>query len=319
MKIGILFVGLMLLVAPSRAEEKWLWRLNLTPGQTYVLTTESSSLSVAQSPANNGKTEKIVTENLSQIAMDYDVLARDEKGVATIKTTYRTFENQTTIRGPEGVRFSSKQPPANAPDFQGVLQSLVGVELQFQIAPDGKVLKVEGIEKLLEKLDAALEKIEGDKPTGVFKNLFGSMFSEEKLRQMTEKSIGTLPAQAVAIGESWNYKFELPLGATPTQITGQRTLKARENGRATIAETAEFSTQTESEPLPTSEIKVKSEFSGHSTGVSTVDEATGLTLESHLTQKMSGKISVTLPDKPTQTTPLSVDTEIVTTIKPRRK
>lgn len=317
MKNWFLILGLFLLIAPLQAQEKWLWRLHWTAGQNYVLTTETTSISVSQVPTEHEKTEELTSENTSRIVMDYDVLAVDEKDNVTIRLTYRSLENETVLRGPEGVRFDSKNPPPNSPDTNAPLRAMAGLSLQSVIAPDGKVLKIEGLKALVEKTKASFEKLNDPQTRAVAQQIFDATFSEKNLRAMVEKSVGTLPPAPLDLGQSWNYQFEVPLGLVSMNIEGQRTLAGRGAGVATITETAEFSSTLKGEELPDGAGTLQIEFAGQLTGVTTVDEATGLALESHISQKMKGKITLAVPDKPTMITPLNTDIEIVTTMKPR--
>jgi hypothetical protein len=69
-------------------------------------------------------------------------------------------------------------------------------------------------------------------------------------------------------------------------------LQSRQNGALTIAENGTLSFGGSSKPMSVGDTSVQTDMSGNYTGTTILDEATGFTRSSQITQRLGGKMTV---------------------------
>lgn len=298
-------------LSPGSSGVLWRWKVQPEIGSRYVLRTfarsEMQMSGLPSAPARAGlpkpPTSVSIIARSSSVA-DYEVLSRDAQNATTVKLTYRSFDSSSSAITP-GV--SARPRSASEDASSKALQNfMVGVSLTMKIAPDGKIWSVLGLDKLRARLIRSFAGVPG---AGAVMQSMGDFFSEESYKKSLAQSTGELPPFAIAVGDSWPYKINLPLPMGMDSSTqGTRTLLARRDGVATIKESGTFNlTQSPTAPgsapgsasasasttpaLPRTTMNMR----GSSEGSTRIDEASGLSLEANAAMTMSGRISVEAP------------------------
>lgn len=138
--------------AESCAAEKLNLKLRLKAGQKYSMriTTEQKISQTIQ-----GKKQDF--NQMLAVGIGFEVEEVDANGVASLKVTYRMFKLKT----PDGMEYDStkfdKIPGKKPEQFY---TAMIGQSFMMKIAPNGKILELKGIDKML--LQAAEKIIEAE-------------------------------------------------------------------------------------------------------------------------------------------------------------
>ena len=292
-------------LSPGSSGVLWRWKVQPEIGSRYVLRTfartEMQMSGLPSAPARAGlpkpPTSVSIVTRSSSVA-DYEVLSRDAQNATTVKLTYRSFSSSSSAITP-GV----SAPPRSASEDAGskaLQNSMVGASLTMKIAPDGKIWSVLGLDKLRARLMRSFAGMPG---AGAVMQSMGGFFSEDSYKKSLAQSTGELPPFAIAVGDSWPYKINLPLPMGMDSSTqGTRTLLSRRDGIATIKESGTFNlTQNSLAPTSASSStapampRTAMNMRGSTEGSTRVDEASGLPMEANAAMTMSGRISVEAP------------------------
>lgn len=115
----------------------------------------------------------------------------------------------------------------NAAALNKAVRAMVGRTFTATVDSQGKVKKVEGIQKALE---------EAKSKSGGGAAMLSSMLSEDTVKQMVEAVFGELPKGAIAAGESWDGDVESDKGRNvPTARKTKLTLAKVDADKAEIA------------------------------------------------------------------------------------
>ena len=292
-------------LAPLADVAPFEWRLRLTAGQKFLITTDTSSQTSQQMPAMPRAKTGLRTETIAKTHMvvEQNVLSSDEQG-ARLEMTYREITQATKSLQGDKVIYDSENPPAGMKAMSNISKSLVGAKISYLLSPNGEISDVQGVEAYLERLSAGLEKgIEGTPVAAeTQKTMRASMagfLSPEAIKNFFGSTYRTMPTQAVAPGGSWKYALTMPMMGTSFTQSGESTFVARENGLVRITQKGDFSTDAGAEfkvpmgaardpktPAPITQL----DLHGVSTGEASVDEQTGMTMQSRTTQDMEGEM-----------------------------
>lgn len=189
-----------LLTAGSVAAQEVELRWKFQPGETYfyeqVQTTETGSAM--------GDMVQTQTVKLRQ-----DVLGLSDDGSADVRVTHDSVG--VVIDGPMGRQewnSGSGEPPQD-PSFQAMAQ-LVGASFEMNVAENGVVNEISGMEELLESMSGA---IPGGSPEAraAAKAMLEEMFGEEGMRALMQQGMQAFPEEAVSPGAEWQREMRLPL------------------------------------------------------------------------------------------------------------
>ncbi len=141
--------------------------------------------------------------------MSTDDVAAD--GAATVRTLYESIK--MTMSSPMfTLTYDSANPSASAGDpmMEALGKSLglmVGESFTMVVTPAGKVLKIDGLARMLEKAKAsAPEAAAALSMAGGLEGLMG----EEAQRSTIEQSFASLPAKPVKVGDTWKNELKMP-------------------------------------------------------------------------------------------------------------
>jgi len=274
---------LLCVVSSAKAQDKVALGLHLRAGQTfdtgYVMETET---------AETFQEKHIAITMLMRFGMHNEVLNVDDAGTIKLKTTYESvaFESHMTDGGKINitVNYDSKKPPKKAPAGEEAMTELVGQSLIMTISSQGKIVKIEGMDAIVQKIMAGRkDTVERDLTSKKFKESIGD-------RGKFTSNMVFFPELPVAIGDSWKFQSEF----SSFLISDQYTLMSLQNGIATLAVRSNLNTDPKSSSFEDSGISMN--FKGTRNGVMRVDERTGLTQSSELHQSMAGNWSISSPE-----------------------
>lgn len=182
-------------------------------------------------------------------------------------------------------------------EVSAAFRALKGQSLSLLIDGYGKVLKVEGAQEMLNKIEGAAQQQEAMK----------GVIGEDALKNMIEQSFGFYPKSPVKPGESWTTAMSLK---QPFIIAGSATytLVKVEGKKAFIDFTGKLATDSSSS-MSTNGIEVGFAIEGSFSGSTEVDIDTGMPLKSLIQQKMKGNI-----EAGGQKIPMAVNSDITMTM-----
>jgi len=214
--IFILVVGLFVFQGFGAETENL--QLQFKPKQVYrVQLTEKNKIS--QSVAGQLQT----MEHKRLTGLKFMANEVQDNGDTTLKVTYLAIKEKTT--SPMGVmEYDSTQPDAatNHP-LAPTYEALVGSSFTFKMNRSGKIVKLNGIDKMLSQMakkmvmreDAsksnkqkvAMDKMHGSrgKRINAMKQSLGKMpfVGEEPIKEMLKSVVIMLPSRTMKIGDSW--------------------------------------------------------------------------------------------------------------------
>ena len=278
--------------APKSAatSDAFVWKIQPPVGARFQMRTFSRMKQTLATPVINGEpSQQVKIDVLSRLVADYDVMSRDSFGGTTVRLTLRDLSSSATTR-------AGGKTLVIAPDAQA-RKAVDGASYSVKMAPDGTVWNVVGFENFQNKLLGA----QGLTPAAQaqMRQMMGSMFSKEAMTKMMRNMTGgALPNYPVRVGETWKYNADLPAG-TPFQfqLSGTRTLKALDETTASVGEQMSFGGAQLNLKAPQGEVSIDmSGLTGTYNGVTRVDRASGLPLETTLQFSFSGDIKMSAPD-----------------------
>lgn len=278
----VLIVGVAIFIVSLLGEEmgEVELRLRLEPGKSYVFRVDTDQ-EISQKMGD----EEMETAMLRGFGYTWDVQEVDAEGNARIRVT--TESVRFKVSGPTGdIEYDSSDPSADVPDMVQPLAAVVGQAFSMTVSSQGRVLKVEGLEAMLEhSLEGAPGPPEGK---AARQAALQQSFGEDAVKEMIEQSLAVYPSQPVRVGQSWRRRLTTSRGM-PMVIDGTWTLKKRRRGVATLAYQG---TMELSPPPALAQSGVKADFSGTQEGTLQLDEATGCIRASQATFKVSGKMEM---------------------------
>jgi hypothetical protein len=280
-----LLASLILVVATPLSAQKVKLRLNLEEGQSYSLSQMNK--------------QKI---NMSIMGMDQNInqeigyvyqqdVEKVEDGLYHVKVTY---ESITVKReGPQGnTDFDSERDSvAKDPEIQ-YMMALIGESFNMQLDDMGKVLKITGLDEILNKGLDAMEGIP-DEAKKMVKESMVNQFGNDAMKKNMEQLSAIYPKGKVKPGKSWKQSRE-GSGVMSMEQENVYTLDKIEDGKAYIRLSSTVSPG-EGEPVEMGPTKMTYELNGVQEGSIIVDIETGLTLEGTLDQTLGGTVTIDNP------------------------
>ena len=179
--------------------------------------------------------------NVSMTMVQVNKLVVDDiaaDGTATIRSTTESIKMTMNIPMMGEVSYDSAnpQPAGSNPIADSIGQSvgaMVGETLTLAVAPSGKVGKIDGLARVVEKLKKASPATGGAMGMG---NM-DTFFSEDAQRSTIEQSFALMPDKPVKPGDTWKneYKIPSPLGSQTASyvctLKGQETVNGNPTAR----------------------------------------------------------------------------------------
>lgn len=166
--------------------------------------------------------------------------------------------------------------------YADVFKQILGKKFSVTLSPKGKVIEVKGLKELM----SSLMKRNND-PT--VQKLIEGTLDDAKMSSNFESSYHIFPDVPVKIGEKWSQK-NLMESIVPMNISTVYTLKAINNGKATIAASGDFSVNDDN--FESGGMKMKLHLAGNCDGFYDLDIKTGISTTSNVSIPMIGTMEI---------------------------
>jgi len=149
--------------------------------------------------ARNTAYDREIRQTFRHVAyLQYEVLEENKDGTFAVRQ--QIVKELKLLKGPGNK--DEEEHPVHDP-LLGPAQGKAGAELILHLTPTGEVTRVEGQDKLLEKLASAdTEK----------RQALQEALSETSLKRALSEALGFLPAERVKVSDGWKRTAELNLG-----------------------------------------------------------------------------------------------------------
>ncbi len=264
------------------ATEGLVLALNLAEGGVY----RASSIT-EQTVSQEILGEAQIIDQTIGLDYAYTVDSVDADGNLTVGVTYEAarFEQE----GATGSVIYDSETSADVPAEAVGYAALVGSGFEIELAPNGQVLAIDGVDELMSSMLDDLDLPPGPE-SDVLRDTLESTFGEEALVAGLEQSLNFYPDGPVAVGDSWDAEQSLNVGFAFVANTTW-TLVDRRDGLATIEVVSTIESDPDAEPLDLGVIQVEMSLAGEQSGELVIDEATGWVVQSRLVQELSGQMS----------------------------
>lgn len=226
----------------------------------------------------------------SQI-VDYSISVADtyENGNVLVDIVYNRIAVEITANGME-MKFdsdSNNETASQNPQFMG-FAALVGKSLRAEISSTGKILKVSGVEEMLEKM---LTQIAGDNAgmKAQLKAMLESNFSEDAVKQMFSGSFIEFPENSVKVNKSWSNDYSIKNQFT-LKVLNNYTLKGVDEEKASIDYTSTLTT-IPGDKASMQGMEMVFNLMGTQSGNVEVDLSTGKIVQTTQNQNITGNVT----------------------------
>lgn len=183
----------------KNADGTYTFQFNLEKGKNYPFKVSTHTTSTQSDGENSQQISQNSTNELS-----YEVV-EEKKQSFTLKVTFKRFQEKSSMQG-ESIGFDTNSgKPSNemAAQQYKFFKAIVGSSYTIEIAKSGKVLNIDGLAPIREKVKSKLSKgLSEDEKKGLDQMLQASL-SKQAMEAMFLESIGYYPTKPVKIGESW--------------------------------------------------------------------------------------------------------------------
>ena len=271
-------------LSTASCSKKLKLRLRLQKGKSY-----SILMTMDQKIEQEILGQKQSMKQVIGMGYTFNVKDVDAEGNASVEVTYTSVRFKQT--GPMGViEYDSTKPAGTVHMAARGFAGLVGQGFSMKITPEGSVLEIAGVDKMLDNMVKTMGLPES--PMGQqLKDGMKEQFGEAALKEMMETTFATYPADPVDVGDSWTKKIVLTKGV-PMVVETTYTLKSRSGGVASVDVTSKVSANKDAGPTKMGPISMKYALEGTQGGTMEVDEATGWTIRANIDQDFGGKIEM---------------------------
>jgi len=280
--------------------DKIQFRLKLQAGQAYLLqvTTDSKMTQVMRVSATTGKNktpapaaQKIEINTTNGMGMEYRVTDVDAAGITSLKLTYRSMFVKIQTRMGAGKftksEYDSARPPVVLPAEFKPMAALVGQSISVKLGPDGRVRSMQGLDALMTKMLNQYTPAERK----MMEQMFKSVFSEDTMKEMIQRSMAPFPNYPIGIGDSWQQKTSLTKGF-PLTLSNTMTLKERRDGIALVDMHSTITARPTAAGMSMGATRMSYNLAGQQQGTMEIEEATGMIVRADMTQRFAGPMTV---------------------------
>ncbi len=176
-------------------------------GKRYVMRMESdqSSEMPNMQASRDGQPQKATMTIGNKFAQEYALVATNAAdGNRGLELEILAIEVEAGA-GNQTMNYDSRNKVVPGGGAMGeALGQLIGGKIRYLLTPENKVLQVEGIDELIQRMDAPTDGNPapgGRRGRGAASGMARGFFNEEVLKQMIEFT--GMPSNAIRIGESW--------------------------------------------------------------------------------------------------------------------
>lgn len=273
---------------------------NVKQGEKYKV-----QQSIEQKIVQTLEAQSLESNQNIKMGYTYDVTAVDDKGVATITTTFDSVSVTITGNG-ENLQYDSTKAENSNDPLATVYGGIIGKSLTMRIDKQGNVLELQGVDKLMEDLINNLN-IENPQEKQQILKALEQNFGDEALKESFSKVTKVYPPASTKVGDSWEDTQTLNMGY-PITISNKYTLKEEQGDFLTIDMNSDIKTSS-AEPMDMMGIRARYDLSGSQTGSFKLNKNSGIAESGNSTQKMAGSIVFEPSDLAPQglTMPITID------------
>jgi hypothetical protein len=257
-----------------RLKEGAVLRTRVSSDQTITLTAQGRNVDVLRMIDVGYKftVQKVAASGDATLKVDYESLYLMEKSPAMT------------------VEYDSSQPRPITP-LARYLGAVVGQSLTVTLSPMGRVLEIEGVSAMLEKLKT--EQAKAELPAQVQEAISKSIeqgFGEASTKVGLEMITDFYPQSPIKVGESWSDKRVESMGSGRVNREETFTLVSRQKGRGKIESRGTSSVDPASDGLQIGLAGTCKDGEGSGTTTIEVDEATGWPISKDMRGTLSGSL-----------------------------
>jgi hypothetical protein len=302
-----LFTMTLLLASSTAAQEKLNLRFNLQPQTEYLYTIDMNQ---TNTQTVDGEEQRLKQQMI--LVIEFDVLKRDSDNITEVGLTYKRVKIDQDY-GHQIVQFDSDVPPEFLDPSMKGMAALPGTYLLVRYSPKGKVVDIDGIDRMLDKMIAAMELPEKPEKEKIIANL-RKQYGDDAIRQQIEQLTEFYPDKTVAVGDTWKNEIAMSSGF-PMQIKSSYALQSRSDGIGTITVSSTVSSNPQ-DRIEMGPLSMAYDVKGTQSGKIQVEESTGLAIRSEVNLQFSGQVNVSgVPNEEAQSWPVSADGTVIVTIE----
>jgi hypothetical protein len=245
-------------------------KLNFKPGDKFLYSTKID--------------QKIsYTENMSMnqsmlMEMVY-AYSGEDNGNKKLSITYdHIIMNMTSPMG--NTIYDSRDPKKSESDMN-MMGNLIGKTFNISVAPNGEILKVEGLGDIINSLSDSADKSASSE--------IASQFSDTAVKLMMQNSFDIYPGRTVKVGETWSKKSQMGFSGIKVNVENTYTLKSISGNKATIAVTSIMTLPKTN--MGASAGGMEMEMNGKQDGTMDVDISSGQIISGKTTQDIKGTMT----------------------------
>lgn len=261
----------------SIGADNYTLEFNLEKGKTYV----QNMVSVMNVKMNVMGQDMDMDIN-AETSMKYDVEGQND-GIFTLQASFTKIK--TKMDSPMAFTLDSEFPEKSTDTALGeTFKSFIGVPVVLQLSKQGKVVSVEGTEKLTEKINAITN--------AQYRQMIEQQFSNKMLQGTFQQIAPYFPNKQVAIGDSWDAVLNQHSNGVDIINKMKFTLKEVKNNVATLDCTGTLSTPEGGIVINMQGMEATASINGENAGTILVDMKSGWIIKSEITQKFIQDVEV---------------------------
>lgn len=300
--LAYVFIGMVcltMLVACTQEQEEIQLEMDLQEGEVYRIRTVMD-----QEISQTLEGQALDMEQTMGFIFSFTVTEVEESGAAWMDVVYDWILVEQS--GPAGeLHYDSSEPSTEESPTAMLFGALVGKGFSVKIAPDGSILAVEGVNEMVSEMLDGLGVTDPTMRTQAEQQL-QSQYSDEALMEQLGNVNVEFPEGTVEIGDSWTSTV-VSAGQFPLFIESVYTLRAVEGNVATVDVQSTISSDPDAAPANMGMFGAEYNLVGEQDAVTRINMDTGWTIDSVITQTISGDMILTMESEAI-TVPMSIDT-----------
>jgi hypothetical protein len=241
------------------------------------------------------------------MVFDYlqEVLNVDERENAAVRMTYKSIHIKQEGND-KRFEYHSEQTEGGVPTAAKGMAALIGAQLTVHISPKGEILRIDGLDLMLNQVAKKLKCSAGPQMEALKR-----MYSLNQMKSAMGQLIGPYPESPVHVGDIWSENTETQ-HSFPMAMDNFYKLKERRDGRLFISLSSIIKSLPNAASVQIGSLRLYYNISGYRSGSMIVGERTGLVLREEINQEFRGDITTLgLQETSAGTWPISVRTHLI--------
>ncbi len=279
-------------------------KLNLNPGDEF-----RQELTIDQLTDMQAGPQQILMEILVTITMHTQVLERTDSGNLAVKVDFERVRGEADGPMGRGAWDSKNGGAPNNPMLLG-FAAVHGLELTYELAPDGKVSNVQGFEGMTDRLLDAMN-AQGPMRDQV-RAAIETQMSGDTMKELIESSYTAYPDGPIDLGDTWDQTVDLK-GFAPLNVNVEYTLTAADGQTATADINGKLATKPDAKMEVMPNVHMGMQLDGTQKGSCVFNLANGWVESMEINQTLKGSITTPEGQGPNGESiemPMAIDTTV---------